>query len=84
LPEAEEALLERRKAKVKQFISSLTFVRVEREERLILAYSLDIKKLDIFGVWEKAYNDFYLGQVVEKFSLGRHGLLEVVKFSLMQ
>ena len=59
-------------------------MRVEREERLILAYSLDIKKLDIFGVWEKAYNDFYLGQVVEKLSLGRHGLLEVVKFSLMQ
>ena len=63
---------------------NLGFVRVEREERVNLAYNLDAKRVDMFEVWCRVYDDFFLTRMIKKFSLDRHGLLEVVKYSISQ
>jgi ABC-type multidrug transport system ATPase subunit len=50
-----EVVLQRQKAQIKEYVHRLVFVRLENEERLTLAYSLDIRKIDILEVWEKVY-----------------------------
>ncbi len=49
-----------------------------------LAYNLDAKRVNMFAVWLKLYDDFFLNGLICKFSLGRHGLTEVVKYSIIQ
>jgi hypothetical protein len=48
----------------------------------MLAYSIDIKKVDVIDVWRKVYDYFFVENTIEKFSLGRHGLAEIVKYSI--
>jgi ABC-type multidrug transport system ATPase subunit len=63
------------KSQVKEYMNELTYVLFEREDRLTIAYSLDLTKINIIEVWWKIYTDFYTPGKVERFSLRRHGLL---------
>jgi ABC-type multidrug transport system ATPase subunit len=80
----EESLLSQARARIREVVFAFDYVRVEREDRLSLAYNLDARRVDMFALWRKVYDDFFLAGNVDKFSLGRHGLVEVVKYSITQ